>query len=255
MIGYTELAKLSTFSLSDVEKLAGNKKTAYSLLYRLMKKGLVKKVKSNVYTCVNAATGEVIASKYQIACAINDTAYISHHTAFEYHGATNQVFYEVYVASETRFGGVEFENVNYKYIASKLKDGVITPKNTEGIRVTDLERTVVDSIKDFEKIGGLEELLNCLSLIHYLNTEKLMAYLDAYNIQALYQKTGFILEHYMSEMQLPQAFINYCKSKTGKSTRYLTKESVNAGVYNSEWRLVVPDGLFDITEQGGGELV
>lgn len=255
MIGYKELAMLSVFSLLDVEKLTGNKKTAYSLLYRLMKKGLVKKVKSNLYTCVNAATGEVIASRYQIACACNSSAYISHHTAFEYHGVTNQLFYEAYVSSDSRFRAFEFEHVNYKYIASKLSDGVIKPKNAEGIRVTDLERTVIDSIKDFEKIGGLEELLNCLSLIYYLNAEKLKDYLDAYNIQALYQKTGFILEHYMNQMRVPQTFVDYCKSKIGKSTRYLIKEAMNDGTYNSKWKLIVKDGIFEMTEQGGGELV
>jgi len=227
---------------------------AASLVF-LLNKGFVKKVRSNLYTCVNIATGEVIASKYQMACACNSTAYLSHHTAFEYYGVANQVYYEVYVSSDTRFRDFEFEGFNYKYIAPKLSDGIIQPKNTEGIKITDMERTVVDSIKDFEKIGGLEELLNCLSLIHYLDAEKLIRYLDGYNTQALYQKTGFILEHYMNEMQLPEDFIDFCKSKIGKSTRYLLKELRYTGTYNREWRLIVPKGLFDITEQGGGELV
>lgn len=248
LTGYNELAKLSVFSLSDVENKTENKKTAYSLLYRLMDKGLVKKIRSNVYSCVNPATGGVIASRYQIACASSSSAFISHHTAFEYYGFANQVYYEVYISSETRFRDFEFQGISYKYITSKMNDGVIKPKNSEGIKVTDLERTVIDSIKDFEKIGGFEELLNCISAIHYLNEEKLIAYLNIYNIQALYQKTGFLLEQYMHEIQLSQSFIDYCKSKIGRSTRYLTKEAIYEGDYNSEWKLVVPKGLFDITE-------
>lgn len=255
MIGYKELALLSVFSLSDVENLTGNKKTAYSLLYRLMQKGFVKKIKSSLYTCVNVATDEVIASKYQIACGSNSTAYLSHHTAFEYYGLANQVYFDIYVSSEKRFRDFEFEGLNFKYIASKLSDGVVKPKNTEGIRVTDLERTVVDSIKDFEKIAGIEELLNCLSLIYYLDAEKLKTYLDGYNVQAVYQKAGFILEHYMHQMQLPESFIGYCKSRIGKSTRYLSKDLMYKGIYNKEWKLVVSERIFDITEQGGGELV
>jgi predicted transcriptional regulator of viral defense system len=255
LTGYNELAKLTVFSLSDVENITENKKTAYSLIYRLMEKGLVKKVRSNVYSCVNPATGGVIASRYQIACACSSSAYISHHTAFEYYGLANQVYYEMYVSSDTRFRDFEFERVSYKYIASKMHDGVIEPKNSEGIRITDLERTVVDSIKDFQKIGGFEELLNCISAIHYLNEEKLIAYLDSYDIQALYQKTGFLLEQYIHEIQLSQSFIDYCKSKIGKSTRYLTKEVMLEGEYNSQWKLVVPKGLFDIAEYGGDEIV
>jgi predicted transcriptional regulator of viral defense system len=252
MVGYAELSKMNIFSMDDVCELAGNKKTASSIVLRLSKKGLVKRIKNNLYTCVNIADGSVIASKYHIACGINKTAYISHHSAFEYSGIANQVYYEIYVSSSMRFTDFEFEGITYRYITSKLKTGIVAPKNTEGIRITSLERTVVDSIKDFEKIGGLEELLNCISSVAYLDEKQLIAYLDAYNIQFLYQKAGFILEHYKNELQLTNTFIDYCKSKTGKSTRYLTKES---GIYCHEWRLIIPNGLFKITEQGGAPLV
>ena len=255
MTGYDELVKLRVFGLPDIEALTGNEKTANSMLARLMDKGLVRKIKRSMYSCVNPATGEVVASRYQIACASSSTAYLSHHTAFEFHGVANQVYYELYVGSQVRFRDFEFEGITYKRIAPKIDLGIVVPRNSEGIRVTDLERTVVDSINDFDKIGGFEELINCLSAIHYLDEENLKVYLDAYGTQVLYQKTGFLLEHFMQELQLSQVFIDYCRRQAGRSTRYLSRDSMNDGVYNHEWRLVVPEGLFDVTEQGGGELV
>ena len=252
MVGYAELAKLNTFSMSDVCNLVGNKKTASSLILRLSKKDLVKKIRNNLYTCVNVADGSVVASKYHIACAISKTAYLSHHSAFEYAGMANQVYYELYVSSKTKFNDFEFEGIAYKYVASKLHTGIIVPKNTQGIRVTSLERTVVDSIKDFEKIGGLEELLNYISSIPYLDKGQVVDFMDAYNMQFLYQKTGLILGHFRNELNISDEFIDYCKSKIGKSTRYLTKDS---STYCNEWRLVVPDNLFTMTEQGGVPLV
>ena len=252
MVGYAELSKMNTFSMADVSNLVGNKKTASSLIFRLSKKGLVKRIKNNLYTCINVADGSVIASRYHISCAINVTAYLSHHSAFEYVGITNQVYYEMYVSSKIRFTDFEFEGITYKYVASKLDAGVIAPKNTQGIRITSIERTVVDSIKDYEKIGGLEELLNCIESITYLDEKQLMLFLDFYNLQFLYQKTGFILEHYKNELQISDQFFYYCKIKTGKSTRYLTNDS---DTYCTEWKLVVPDGLFGMTEQGGTPLV
>lgn len=252
MVGYAELSKFNTFSMVDVCNLVGNKKTASSLILRLSKRGLVKKIRNNLYTCVNVADGSVVASRYHIACGINETAYLSHHSAFEYAGMANQVYYEVYVSSKIKFADFEFEGITYKYIPSKLNAGIVEPKNTQGIRVTSLERTVVDSIKDFEKIGGLEELLNCISSISQLDEKQLVEYLDAYDIQFLYQKTGFILEYYRNELKISDEFIDYCKNKIGKSTRYLTKDS---SMYCNEWRLVVPDNLFTMTEQGGMPLV
>ncbi len=251
VIAFNELAKLNAFSVKDVEKSANNIKTAYSLLDRLMKRGQVKKIRQNIYSCVNPATDQVVASPYHIACAVTNTAYISHHSAFEFYGLANQVYYEVYVSSEIRFRDFEFEGITYKYIASKLKKGVVEGKNTTGVRVTDLERTVIDSIKDLEKIGGLEELLHCLECVYFLDESKLKSYLDGYDMQALYQKTGYLLEHYMKEMQLSDEFIKYCKSKIGKSTRYLLRESNDENYYNSEWKLVVPENLFVLTDQSG----
>ena len=99
----TELAKYPVFTIDDVKKLVGNEKTAYTQLDRLMKRDLVKKIRKNIYSVVNPTTGQLVATRYQSACAITDTAYISHHSAFEYYGLANQVFYEVYVSSETKF--------------------------------------------------------------------------------------------------------------------------------------------------------
>lgn len=246
---FTALAKYPVFTIDDVKKLTGNEKTAYSQLDRLMKKGLVKKIRKSIYSVVNPTTGQIVATRYQIACAITDTAYISHHSAFEYYGLTNQVFYEVYVSSETKFNHFEHDHATYKYVASRMKEGVVEAKNTIGVRITDLERTVIDSIRDFNKIGGLEELLNCLEGVHYLDENKLKRYIDIYDTQSVYQRVGFLLDHYRKEMQLSKQFIEYCKDKIGKSRRYLVNEARDDNSYNSEWELMIPQGLFEMTDQ------
>jgi predicted transcriptional regulator of viral defense system len=252
---YTELAKYPVFAICDVNKLTNNEKTAYSQMDRLMKKGLVKKIRKNIYSVVNPATGQIVATRYQIACAITNTSYISHHSAFEYYGFANQVFYEVYVSSETKFNHFDYDHVTYKYVASRMKEGVVEAKNTTGVKITDLERTVIDSIRDFNKIGGFEELINCLEGVHYLDEKKLKRYLDIYNTQGLYQKAGFLLNHYRKDMQLSKEFLEYCKINIGKSKRYLVSEAKENSYYNSEWELMVPEGLFEITDQGGDILV
>lgn len=251
---FTELAKYPVFTIDDVNNLVGNKKTAYTQMDRLMKKGHVKKIRKNIYSVVNPTTGQLVATRYQIACAITNTAYISHHSAFEYYGLANQVFYEVYVSSKTRFNHFDYDQITYKYVASRTQEGVVEARNTVGVKVTDLERTVIDSIRDFNKIGGFEELLNCLEGIHYLDEKKLKRYLDIYNIQGLYQRAGFILAHYQKVMQISKAFIDYCKDKIGKSTRYLLSDVEAESVYEKEWGLMIPEGLFEMIDEGGETL-
>lgn len=240
---YKILSKLPTFTIDDVKQLTVTQKAAYILLNVLIEKRLIGKIRKNIYSAVNPVTNQVVASKYQIACGINDMVYISHNTALEYHGVAHQINNEVYVSSNKRFRDFEFEGLYYKYILSKTSCGVIAPNNVDGIRVTDIERTVIDIVKDFEKIGGLKELMNCLSVIDFLDEEKLKAYLNAYHIQVLYQKTGFLLSHYKDRLKLTESFFDFCKSNIGKSTRYLSREAEASGTYVVDWRLIVPKGL------------
>jgi len=98
----------------------------------------------------------------------------------------------------------------------------------------------------------------CFALMNkrnYLDETKLRRYLDIYNIQGLYQKAGYLLDHYRKEMQLSKDFIDYCRGKIGKSRRYLVSDMNENSYYNSEWELMVPEGLFEITEQVGDILV
>lgn len=46
------------------------------------------------------------------------------------------------------------------------------------IKVTELEQTLVDSIQDFEKISGIEEVIRCLLLIPSIDTQKILEVLS-----------------------------------------------------------------------------
>ena len=122
----------------------------------------------------------------------------------------------------------------------------------DGVRVTDIERTVLDSINDFEKIAGLEELLRCLELIPHINEEKLLDYLERYGKQFLYQKAGYVLAHLKNELRLSERFFEVCEQKVSKSVRYFyngVEHEPNA--FDTRWQLFVPLNLLKILSQGG----
>ncbi|MCL2135800.1 MAG: hypothetical protein FWH37_09720 [Candidatus Bathyarchaeota archaeon] len=168
---------------------------------------------------------------------------MSHHTAFEYYGCANQVFNTTYVSGKTRFTPFEFDDINYKYIYPRLTVGIV--ENTDGVRTTDMERTILDSINDFEKITGIGELLRCLELIPYANENKLLHYLKLYNKQILYQKTGYILSYFKDTLRLSDKFFEKCKQAIGKSTRYLYIgiATENKVMFDKYWQLFVPKNL------------
>ncbi|MDY0372912.1 MAG: type IV toxin-antitoxin system AbiEi family antitoxin [Candidatus Izemoplasmatales bacterium] len=245
-----EVSKYPVFNMEMVERLTGNLKTAYSAMNRYIKKGYVIKVRKNIYSPVDLSTGLLLANRYQIACALREDAYLSHHSALEYHGLSNQVFNDVYVSSKSRFNHFEFQGVLYKYVAPKINVGIIFATNTDNIRLTDIERTIIDSIYQMNKITGYEELSNAIEALHHLDEEKLFVYLKAYDIQSLYQKSGYILEKYHDTFGLTNHFFEMCKSKIKQGIVYLVDDS-SGSKFNNTWQVMEPAPR----DYGGDEIV
>jgi len=242
---YYELLQFPVFCVDDLMKYYRNIETARTALKRLLKEGLVLKIRNNMYTCISGESSEPVANRYQIGSAISDSAYISHHTAVEFHGAAEQVFYDVYVSSRTTFTDFEFAGYSYHYVPSKCSLGIIDVTLGGGIKVTDKERTMVDCIKDMDKIAGIEETLANVATFSSLSEEKILTYLAAYDNQFLYQKTGYILSYHKDRLKLSDHFFISCRSRIGKSKRYLTKDN-QTGHLDKTWGLVVPGRVFQL---------
>ena len=102
---YKELAELGCFSQKELVQLLGSDSAAGSLASAYLKKGYVERIRRDLYATVSMETGQPIPTRYQIASKLADDAYISHHSAFEWYGYANQVFYVVYIATGCRFRG------------------------------------------------------------------------------------------------------------------------------------------------------
>ena len=239
---YFELLKKPVFCAEDVNVFYGNIESSRSAIKRMMKEGLVAKIRNNMYTCISGETSAPVANRFQIASKITPTSYVSHHTALEYYGITDQVYYDVYVSSETSFRDFTFDGYTYRYIASKTMEGVEKPAFSGEIKITNIERTIVDCVKDMDKIAGIEEVTVNIESVGKMREKHLLKYLELFQNQFLYQKMGYMLSEHQDKMGLSDEFFDACKEKIGMSKRYLTRDQGN-GQYNAEWKLVIPDGL------------
>jgi predicted transcriptional regulator of viral defense system len=244
---YEQLLKIGCFTFDEVCSLTGNRNTANTLVQSYIKKDYIRRAKQNLYVAVNLLDGEPAVNKYRIAGKITNSAYVSHHAAFEYYGYANQVSYQVEVSSETEFRDFSFEDITFRYLKSRIGDGIVT--RFDGVRVTDPERTLIDNINDFDKVMGMEELLRCIVLIPVLKEDLLLRYLRKYDKQFLYQKTGYILSNFQSGLNLSDSFFDICVSNIGNSKRYLFRNE-SGGIYDSKWKLIAPHDLNQIVSKG-----
>lgn len=237
---YEKLIDKRIFDNKDVQAIVGgNSWTATSILSQYQKKGYIEKIKKNLYVAISMETGESVANRFEIGSRLASGGCISHHAAFEYYGYANQIMYTVQVTARQYFQTLTYNGYEYEYLRERISEGVEQREN--GIRVTDIERTVLDSINDPGKAGGMAELFKCLRLIPYLDENKLLHYLDLYHKQFLYQKAGFFLELLKDDLKLSTDFFTQCKNYIHKSTRYLLPErSKDSCEYHRKWQLYVP---------------
>lgn len=249
---YASLLRMGCFHRAEVAALTGNVRTADTILYAYKKKGWIASVRRDLYVAISPETGEPTCNPYQISSHITPDSYVSHHSAFEVHGMANQVFSDIYVSSSTPFRSFEFDGKRFVRVASATTEGV---KLFGKIRATDIERTVIDSIKEVAKIGGLEELLRCLMMITYLDEDKLTKYLSIYDNCFLWQKTGYILSHFPN-MKLSAAFYDTCKTHARKNIRYLYDElKYEDPIFEKQWGLFVPKDMMKLLDEGGQTIV
>lgn len=244
---YENMVEMGCFSRSELAKaLQLGDNTAATILQQYQKKGYIERVRHNFYVAISIENKQPILSRYGIGSRLFPDASVSHHSAFEVYGYANQVFYEVYVMTGSRFKDFEYDGITFRRVSPK---GTVQTEIIGGVRVTGVEQTVIDSINDVDKIAGLEELLRCLDLIPTLNEEKLLFTLNEYQNGFLYQKTGFILKHFRESYGLSDAFFRICADHIPKSDRYLTKEHLGY-VYHPEWRLMAPKDINTVINKG-----
>ena len=235
-----DIYRLRVFTLQDLQKATGIAlQTLVAMVYRWQKQGLIVAVRKGLYCAVDLASGDAVADRYEIGSKISETAHIAYHTALEFHGLAHQPFYRAYIMSSSRFRAFDFEGINYEYCRETIGEaGVYTPLGNPKVRVTDVERTLVDCIDRLNRCGGIEELLHCMEGISLLDEKKIREYLDMYDKTFLYQKTGFLLELVQAQCGISDSLIDYCKSKGTSGVTKLTGE--DSDTYIKEWNFYVP---------------
>ncbi len=231
----SELTKYKIFDYKDFITIVGDNNLAKNTLQNYLEKGYIKRIKHNLYGVISLETNECMVNKFLIGSNITDTSFISHHSAFEFYGYYNQVYNVVNVSSVSKFNSFEFEGNNFSLIKATSTNFV---EEIRGVKVSSIERTIVDSIKDSGKYCDLEETLNCINMITYISIKDVLKYLEQINSKMLYKKVGIILSLFKEKLNIPDYFFDKCHDASDLIKGYFDKNK-GSHVYNSEWKIYI----------------
>jgi len=244
---YSKLYQKRMIKTSDVVKILGNLHKSADYLTNLREKGYIQKIKKGVYAIVPPnmiGEKDYLPDKFLIASHLKDKYYISHHSALELHGIAESVFNMVYITLPDYASSFEHKGIKYNFVSTKYFFGMeqMIYKSVT-ITLSDLEKTVLDCIRNIHFAGGIEEMVKSISGVPSLNYNKILEYLKQFNEQILYHKTGFILES-MIDLSLPKKFFNELQKHIGEKVYYIDKNKKS--IYDKKWKVMVPSNFREL---------
>jgi predicted transcriptional regulator of viral defense system len=195
------------FRLKDVKKILNlDDASSRNFVRKLVNRGLVTRLKPGLFILVPFELGkesEYLGNPLVVAREIvsKEGYYLSHGTAMEIHRMVTQPRLNVYVTTLKPRRSVKALGVEFRFIHGQEKFffGLIEYWVTkqEKVRVSDLERTVIDGLKHPEYCGGLTEVAKGLWLRHQdINIRKLISYGLKIKVGAVIRRLGYLIELY-----------------------------------------------------------
>jgi len=238
----SDIQQKRVFTKQDIVNITGDVRRAESVLLSYQKRSYIQKIRRDMYCALNLATHLPEADRFEIVCSIQPEAYIAYHSALEFHGLAQQLWYDVQVAVLRPFTPFQFSEATYLPIVNKCSAGIEEPLFRRGVRVTNLERTIVDCIIRMDLCGGGEEFIHCIEAIRPLRSNMLVDVLEAYDTPVVYQKVGCVLDVLQLPIDNYEPVLQLCQEKAGRAVNLLTQKE-NSNSYQSKWKLYIPECL------------
>lgn len=197
----------ATFTLAEAAKITGlSPKLASSLLHKAVRRGLVSRLKPGVFVIIPpelGSTKEYAGDPYLTATRLAGDApiFISHASAMEIHRMVTQPKLAVIASSSKRLRSRVLHGTEFRFVFVRPKQHFGTIKHwvtkQEAVEVSDIERTVIDGLRQPEYCGGVTEVAKGLWMRHNdVNITKLVDYALRLGIGAVIRRLGYLLELY-----------------------------------------------------------
>jgi predicted transcriptional regulator of viral defense system len=193
------------FRLADVADITGLKgASARSFIRKLVDRGVATRLRSGLFVLVPFELGrerEYLGNPYVVAREIMDgkAYYLSHASAMDIHGMTTQPQLVVTVTSPAPMRGCTVLGTEFRFVRCGPSDFFGTTEHwiekREKVTVSDIERTVVDGLKQPEHCGGLTEVAKGLSMRRAdVEAKKIVSYALRLDVGAVIRRLGFLME-------------------------------------------------------------
>jgi predicted transcriptional regulator of viral defense system len=232
-----------------------------SLLRHHLRAGNIKRVSRAVFAAVPAhlAAERMVIDRFAAASKLRSDGVVGFHSALELHGIAYSEFNEVQLVSAGRtervdlpFGACRFVTPPKALAATGQADYLTTTMDRQRVpvRVTAVERTVVDVLHRPELAGGAEEVLKSLDLVRYLDPTKVADYVELLDNRSLASVSGWWLERRLAALGVTDDVLARLRARLPQSKHYALGAEPGHAVLVEPWRVLLPAQAVDAAFEG-----
>lgn len=238
------------FHFQEAAGILGGSVPASKVLSRLIKNGIVTRLKSRTFRLVPFELGferEYLGNPYIVARelilgghkGIKEEYYLSYGSAFDLHQMVTQPQLIVYVSSPRMMRSQIIQGTEFRFVRCKVADlfGIteIWIDKNEQVFVSDLERTLLDGLKQPTYCGGFSEVAKGFSIKHQaIDPQRLIDYAVKLDVGGVIRRLGYLMELYKIGARIHWDFL---QTKLNATYQLLDPELPPEGPYIARWRL------------------
>ena len=257
------LATRPVFRIDELEEHlasrdSNNPETRDSLLRHYRNRGRIRRVRRGLYVTIPPGSDpdSVVPDPFLVGSKMAPDAVLAYHTALEFHGKSYSIFIESYALTSHRVRDFEFQGMSFKGI---LFPQTLVKKNSEfdhvqshnrlgiEVRVTSLERTLVDVLDRPVLGGGWEEIWRSLEMIEYFDLDAVREYARKLDNSTTTAKLGFFLESHSDKLMVDEKYLAKLSKRVPKKPHYMDRNRRKGGRFLERWNLIVPENVINRT--------
>ncbi len=221
-----------------------------AMLSQHLKAGNLRRIARGVFASVppHAKGGHWAADRYLAASRLKADAIIAYHSALELQGAAYTDMPGVQAL--TRSGPVVFKTPDFSCRFVNAPRGFDPPRDVTTldraglpVRVTTLERTLVDVFARPDLAGGAEELRDSLALVLRVSSTALLRALETLGNAAAAAALGWWLEREQQRLGITTATLEAVRALRPKHPQYALGATPGAAVSARGWNILLPQVL------------
>ncbi|MBC7077463.1 MAG: type IV toxin-antitoxin system AbiEi family antitoxin domain-containing protein [Synergistales bacterium] len=225
--------------------------TRKALLAYHQKQGRILRVRRGLYVVVPPGTNPASCpvDPYLLGAKMAEDAALGYHTALEFHGKAYSATYLVLYLSSRRCSPLRFRSYTFrsvpfpKPLRAKGKELFSVETHERAglpVRVTSLERTLVDVLDRPDLGGGWEEIWRSLEIVEFFDLDVVVEYTLLLENATTAAKVGFFLEQHRDRLMVEERHLAILRAHRPQSPHYMARTSREPGRLVQEWNLVVP---------------